>query len=303
MNKLEKFFGNPYRLFYHINFFHWIDFLSDKIYLQLLWRMEYGKKLDLDNPTTFSEKLQWLKLYDRRPEYTMMVDKVRVKEYVATVLGEDYIIPTIGVWDDPDEINFDALPNRFVVKCNHNSHIGMYICKDKSKMDVEKVKNGLRKGINENYYKKSREWPYKNVSRKIIAEKYIEPAPDSNDLPDYKFFCFNGEPKYCQVITGRESKMCIDFFDENWIHQPFHEPKEFPFAKEEPQCPRQYKRMWQAAKKLAQGKAFSRIDFYEVGDRIYFGEITFFPTGGMGGFSPEKYDALIGSLITLPKVM
>lgn len=273
---------------------------NDESFIKILWKINMNYPLNLESPTTFSEKMQWLKLYNHHTEFTMMVDKVKVKDYVASILGVEFIIPTLGVWEDPDMIDFDSLPEKFVIKCNHNSGTGMYICKDKSKMNINEVKDNLRAGLKENYYLKNREWPYKNVPRKIIAEKYIEPAPDTNDLPDYKFFCFNGEPKYCQVITGRESKMCIDFFDKEWNHQPFHEPKAYPFAEFKPKRPKQLEKMWNAAAKLAEGHPFSRIDFYEVGDDVYFGEITLFPTSGMGGFSPAEYDLIFGKLINLP---
>lgn len=259
-----------------------------------------GKWPNLENPQSFSEKVQWLKLHDRRPEYTIMVDKVKVKEYVAKVLGEDYIIPTLGVWDDPDKIDFNLLPEKFVIKCNHNSGTGMFICKDKRTMDIRRVKAELRKGLKENYYCGGREWAYKDVPRKILAESFVEPASGIDDLPDYKFFCFNGEPKYCQVISGRNTKMSIDFFDKDWKHQPFHEPHNYPFASIEPQKPKDYELMWNAAKKLAKDKPFSRIDFYQARDKVLFGEITFFPTSGLGGFSPEEWDYKFGSMIKLP---
>ncbi len=265
-----------------------------------------GYKLDLKNPKTFSEKLQWLKLYDRRPEYTIMVDKVKAKEYVANKIGEQYIIPTIGVWKDPEEIDFELLPNQFVLKCNHNSG-GLFICKDKTKVTPEKwadVKKKLRDSLHTNYYLMSREWPYKNVPRRILAEKYMEAISYENghkiDLKDYKFFCFGGEPKYCQVIGGRETKMVIDFFDENWNHQPFHEPHDIPFADVTPAKPKNYEEMRKLAAILSEDKPFSRIDFYDINGKIYFGEITFFPTAGMGGFYPEEWDRKFGDLILLP---
>lgn len=259
-----------------------------------------GYQLNLKRPKSFSEKLQWLKLYDRRPEYTVMVDKVKAKEYVASILGDEYIIPTLGVWEDPDEIDFDKLPDRFVLKCNHNSGLGMYICKDKSKMSIEKVKNELRKGLEEDYFKQNREWPYKDVPRRILAEQYIDPDPDINDLLDYKFFCFNGEPKYCQVINRHNDNLHIDFFDYNWNHQPFHEPRVYPHAEIGPKKPCHYEQMWEAARKLANNKPFSRIDFYDTGNHVYFGEITFFPTSGFGGFEPQEWDLKFGSWIQLP---
>lgn len=299
MNKLAFLIQNP-NVLKSVLLVRLSPFFTDKQFIKLQWRNSMSYPLNLDQPRTFSEKLQWLKLYNRRPEYTIMVDKVKAKEYVASILGEKYIIPTLGVWDAPEDIDFDALPDRFVLKCNHNSGTGMYICKDKSKMNVEKVKAELRKGLKENYYLKNREWPYKNVPRRILAEQFIEPKPGTNDLPDYKFFCFNGEPKFCQVISGRDKKMCIDFFDRNWNHQPFHEPHFYPFADETPQRPENLEIMWNAAAQLARREPFSRIDFYDIGTKVYFGEITFFPTSGMGGFNPIEWDYKFGEWITLP---
>ena len=276
--------------------------LPDEPYLRVRYRQEMGKRLNLTNPQTFSEKIQWLKLYDRQPEYTMMVDKYAVKDYVARILGEEFIIPTLVVWDNVEDIEWDKLPDQFVLKCTHDSG-GQVICRDKSILDKEEAVRILRWGMKQNYYRKTREWPYKNVPRRIIAEKYIKPAPGTDDLADYKFFCFNGEPRYCQVISGRGKKMCIDFFDMKWRHQPFHEPKNYPFADIEPARPMHFDRMQDAARQLTKGRAFCRIDFYEVGDKVYFGEITFYPTSGMGGFDPEEWDYSFGKWITLPKRM
>lgn len=173
------------------------------LYLRMRFKQRCGRSLNLAEPKTFNEKLQWLKLYNRKPEYTVMVDKYKVREYIAQMIGEEYLIPLLGVWDDPEDIDFDALPNRFVLKCNHNSGLGMCICKDKSKLDITKVKAELRKGLQQNYYLSSREWPYKDVPRKIIAEKYMEDA--SGDLKDYKFYCFNGEMKFVMINSDRNT--------------------------------------------------------------------------------------------------
>lgn len=273
--------------------------IPDKFYLQIEYKNKVGKSLNLKKTILFSEKLQWLKLYNRKPEYTIMVDKVKVKKYVAEKIGKEHIIPTLGIWDNPDEINFNTLPDKFVLKCNHNSGTGMCICKDKSKLDIPKVKEKLRKGLKENYFLKGREWPYKNVSRKILAEELLE-VPDNDDLYDYKFFCFNGEPEYCQVISSRNQVMSIDFFNKKWEHQSFHEPKEFPFAKVEPVKPVGYESMLDLARQLAKDIPFVRIDFYNVKGKIYFGEITFFPTSGFGGFDPDEWDLTLGKLIVLP---
>ncbi len=298
VNAVKMLFSRPWDLFdaFLEMYGGW---MPDKVYLRLIYRCRMGRWLNLKHPQTFSEKLQWLKLYNRRPVFTIMVDKYAVKDYVAKIIGEKYIIPTLGVWDRTDDIEWDKLPNQFVLKCTHDSG-GLVICKDKSKLNKEVAIKKLKSSLKQDYFKMWREWPYKNVPRRIIAEKYIEPKPDVNDLPDYKFFCFNGEPRYCQVITGRNTEMCIDFFDKDWNHQLFHEPKIYPFANPEPMKPAKYDKMWNLAQQLAHGLTFSRIDFYNVGNDVYFGEITFFPTSGMGGFDPDEYDILFGKMIDLP---
>lgn len=272
--------------------------LPDKLYLKMKFRWAMGYPLNLKHPRTFSEKLQWLKLYDHNPNYVKMVDKIEVKDYVAGIIGKEYIIPTLGVWKRAEDIDWDSLPNQFVLKCNHDSG-GLVICRDKSKLDKEAVIKKINKTLKTDFYKIGREWPYKNVQRRILAEKYIDPDPGTNDLPDYKFFCFNGEPCFCQVITGRSHNMCIDFFDKNWEHQSFHEPRIYPFADVEPLKPLHFVQMWDAAKELAKGTPFSRIDFYDTNNHVYFGEITFFPTSGMGGFDPMEWDEVFGNMIDL----
>lgn len=281
-----------------VHFFTW---LPDKLYLKLMFRCKMGYRLNLKSPLTFSEKLQWLKLYNRKPEYTMMVDKYAVKDYVASVIGEEYIIPTLGVWDKPEDIEWEKLPNQFVLKTTHGGgSSGVVICKAKSTFDKEKAINKLNHSLLHDIYRELKEWPYKNVPKRIIAESYIAPDPLLNDLPDYKFFCFNGEPKCCQVVTGRNAETGFDFFDRDWNHMSFREPRKYPLAKVEPKCPKQYNLMIEMARKLARGSYFSRIDFYNVGDKIYFGEITFYPTSGMGGFDPMEWDGVFGEWIQLP---
>lgn len=273
---------------------------SDKQYLQMMYWLHLGRKLNLKNPKTFNEKLQWLKLYNHKPEYTIMVDKVKAKEYVAKLIGEEHIIPTLGVWDDPDDIDFDALPDQFVLKCNHNSGTGMCICRDKSKLDIEKVKAELRKGLKENYFMRWREWPYKNVPRKILAEKFMVDE-SGTELKDYKIFCFNGEPRYCQVISDRNTDEKIDFYDMHWkrlvglvgLNDKVHN-SEYAIP-----CPESFENMKQMASLLAKSIPFSRIDFYEINHQAYFGEITFFPATGFGNFNPREWNVKIGDMITL----
>lgn len=264
-----------------------------------------GKKLDLEHPLMYSEKLQWLKLYDRRPEYTVMVDKVKAKEYVASVIGKEYIIPTLGVWDNPDRIDFDSLPNRFVLKCNHNSGLGMYICKDKSKLNIDEVKEGLREGLKQDFYVGGREWPYKDVPRLILAEEFLDPGPDSKHeggLQDYKFFCFDGQVKALFIAKDRDKgphSTKFDFFDEKFNHLPF--TNGHPNAEIMPEKPRMFEEMKMLAAKLSKGIPHVRIDFYEVNGHVYFGEMTFFHWSGFTPFVPEEWDYKFGEWLSLPQ--
>ena len=281
---------------------HYCTWIPDKTYLRIKFRMMMGYKLNLKDPKTFHEKLQWLKLYDRKPEYVIMVDKVKAKDYVASLIGEEHIVPTLGVWKDPDEIDFDKLPNQFVLKCNHNSGVGMYICKDKKSMDIEKVKSGLREGLKENHWAFSREWSYKDVPRRILAEEFLvdEKTSVGGDLNDYKFYCFNGKVKYCEVITGRNTKKQIDFFDLDWNHMEFNF-EGYDFADVRPTKPECFDEMIRIAGVLCKDLAYSRIDLYVANGNIYFGEITFFPASGFKEYYPKEWNRKLGDFITLPK--
>ncbi len=273
------------------------NFLPDKQYLKLIYRARLHKKLDLNNPQTYNEKLQWLKLYDRKDIYTTMVDKYAVKDYVAKILGEEYIIPTLGAWSSFDEIDFDSLPDQFVLKCTHDSG-GLIICGDKSKLDKVAAKNKIEKSLKRDYYKHGREWPYKNVPRKIIAEKYMVDE-SGTELKDYKFFCFNGEVKAMFISTGRGTENHYDdFFDADFNHLPVrkgHPYSDGPFEK-----PVNFEKMKELATILAKDMPHVRIDFYDVCGKIYFGEVTFFSGSGMIAFHPQEWDYTFGSWIKLP---
>ncbi len=272
--------------------------MSDEEYLSRKYQLYFGQKLDLQNPQTFNEKLQWLKLYNRKPEYTVMVDKYKVREYIAQELGEEYLIPLLGVWDNPDEIDFDALPNQFVLKCNHNSGLGMCICKDKSELDISKVKVELRKGLKQDYYLTGREWPYKDVPRKIIAEKYMEDV--SGDLKDYKFYCFNGEMKFVMINSDRNTSRPTraDYFDRdfNWLDFTWG----YSHAEVHPKKPEQFEKMVAIVEKLAKGLPHIRVDLYDCNGKIYFGELTFFDGSGFDKIEPLEWDYKIGKLLKLP---
>lgn len=417
------------------------NLLPDELYLKLTYRIRVGQRLNLDNPTLFCEKIQWLKLHDRQERYIKLVDKVLAKEYVASIIGDQYIIPTIGVWDRFEDIDFETLPEKFVLKCNHDSG-SIIICRDKASFDIDKARKKLNKRLRYDMYQWGREWPYKGVRRKILAEAFLEnneeddhldsgmldfdandndsipkrelvskkgvrisfrdtnwekipyecqcllnkviseklftddklvefsdslacilplseivffkvggqsrygeivlkkgyqiedftpseqetdygkwirlPAKGillvkenivfhintqkSQDLTDYKFFCFNGEPRYCQIISDRTNNEKIDFYDMDWVHQPFVgltpsvKNSGFEYSK-----PIAFDDMKQFAKQLCSGTAFSRIDFYEVNSKLYFGEITLYPASGFGAFSPTKWNRIMGDLITLPR--
>jgi hypothetical protein len=274
--------------------------LPNKLFLQMRYRLELGRKLDLKNPKRFTEKIQWLKLYNRKAEYTTMVDKYAVKGFVAKKIGEQYIIPTLGVWEHFDDIDFDKLPNRFVLKTTHGGGGGgIVICKDKNNFDKENARIILENSLKHSDWKPYGEWPYKNVPRRIIAEKFISNGYDE-ELTDFKFYCFNGEPRYCQVIADRHTKETIDFYDMDWKHQGFYglNPACEPAAKSMAK-PAAFETMKEIARMLAKDTLFVRVDLYAVSDTNYFGELTFYPASGFGVFTPDSADFDLGQLLTL----
>lgn len=290
-----------YRFILNANFGLY-DKMPDKEYLQKLFFAKMGVPLNLDNPKTFNEKLQWLKLYNRKPEYTMMVDKYLVRQYIAEKLGETYLIPLLGVWNSSNDIDFEALPNQFVLKCNHNSGLGMCICRDKSLLNYDKVKEQLEKGLKQNYYFYGREWPYANVPRKIIAEKYMV---DTNqcDLADYKVFCFDGKPEYIFVHTGRFHQHRQTVFDTKWKRLNITQAKDYgaPPAEYEISEPTCLREMLELSERLSQGIPHIRADWYIIQGKLLFGELTFFDGSGFSGFDNPEDDLLIGGKIKLPK--
>ena len=247
------------------------DCLPDKLFLSMKYRSVFLKKICFDNPIGFNEKLQFLKLYNRRPEYTLMVDKYKVREYITKTIGKQYLVPLLGVWNTSDEIDFEELPNQFVLKCNHNSGLGMCICNDKSKLNIKQVKKELENGMKQNYYLTGREWPYKDVSRKIIAEKFLE--SDSGGLTDYKIHCFNGVPKFVLVCCDRfaESGLTEDFYTIEWEHMSVKRP-DIPNSVIPLPRPEKLDEMIKLAEILSKDIPFIRTDFYCVEGKIYFSE-------------------------------
>lgn len=271
--------------------------ISDKLYIQFVFKRNMGMKLNLHNPETFQEKLQWLKLYNRKDIYTRMVDKYEVKEYVANIIGEEYIIPTLGVWNNADEIDFELLPNQFVLKTTHDSG-RVIICKDKNLLDIHNVITFFNERLNNNIFYSTREWPYKNVPHRIIAEKFIVDE-SGQGLKDYKFFTFNGKVEFFKVDFDRFKDHRANYYDINWNILPFEEKKCPRDVKRSCKSPLNYDKMLEIVRKLSQDIPFIRVDLYNINGTIFFGELTFFPDSGLGEFNPSKWDKELGSLIKL----
>jgi hypothetical protein len=272
---------------------------SDKVFLKLKYYTYFHRWLDFDNPKTFNEKIQWLKVYNRCSDYVNMVDKSKAKQYAAKIIGEKYMIPTLGVFETVDEIDFDKLPKQFVLKCTHDSG-GIVVCKDKTTLDIAGAKKKLKAGLRTNFFWKTREWPYKQVKPRIIAEQYMEDK-DTNELRDYKFFCFNGEPKIMFVATERQkegTETKFDFFDTDYNHLDIINGH--PMADVPPQKPKNFDLMLSLAMKLSQGIPHVRIDFYEVNGKVFFGEFTFSHWSGNMPFEPEEWDYQLGEWLSLP---
>ncbi|MBQ4361846.1 MAG: glycosyl transferase [Lachnospiraceae bacterium] len=301
VGKAFKYMGDPkYRFQIRRNRGDY-DSLPDEEFIRKEFKAYTGLDLNLEAPETFTEKLQWLKLHDRDALHTTLVDKAAVKDHVAGIIGAEHVIPTLGVYDVSAEVDFDALPDRFVLKCTHNSGLGMCICTDKSALDAEETRSKLGRGLAENYYLRFREWPYKNVPHRILAEQYMEDP--SGELKDYKIHCFNGEPKFVQVIGDRDiaAKTAtqriydFDWNDAGWTFGTY------PKSEKDIDRPQQLDQMRDFAARLSAGLKYVRIDLYEIGGTVYFGEYTFFPKGGCYAYNDEytrEIDMMLGDLIS-----
>ena len=298
-DRVERIKNNPRLLFLtlgHRGFFNW---MSDEKYLRIAFKICMGRELELAEPKAYSDKLQWLKLYDRKTTYTNMVDKYEVKKIVAEKIGEQYVIPTLGVWNHFDDINFDILPEQFVIKCTHDSG-GLVICKDKKKLNKRAAKKKIQGCLKHNFFWGQREWPYKNVVPRIIAEPYLEDSA-THEMRDYKFFTFDGNVKAFYIATerNREEETKFDFFDSDDNLLPFMNGH--PHADQTPKLPTQLNKMKFLATELGKGIPQVRVDFYEVDGKVFFGEFTFFHMSGMAPFNPEEWDYRFGTWIELPR--
>ena len=287
---------NPKRLFIRLGRNSFLRLLDDKTYIKMIYKVKFGRDLNVDNPKTFNEKLQWLKLYDRKPIYTAMVDKIEAKKFVAGIIGQEHIIPTLGVWNRFDDIQFDKLPEQFVLKCSHDSG-GLFICKNKKMFNAAEAKKVINKCLKQNYYWLSREWPYKNVQPRILAEQYMEDKTlSSSGLVDYKFFCFNGNPKLLYVSRGLDNHPTaeISFYGMDGIEKEYHRNDYKPYHNAI--MPSNFDEMKSIAKRIAAevDSPFVRIDLYSINGGIFFSEITLSPCSGMIPFEPMNADMELG---------
>ena len=301
MKDMLDFFTSRERIFKFFDNRHLLDWMDDEQYLKLAFRAKMGYPLNLENPRTFSEKIQWLKLYDRKPLYTQLVDKYAVRQYIAEKIGEEHLIPLVGgPWNSAAEIDFDALPEQFVLKCNHDSG-GLVVCRDKSSLDRETVKQKLDQHLKANYYMSSREWPYKDVKPCIIAEKYM--VDESGvELKDYKWYCFNGTPRFLLITTDRaeaDVPTKYTYFDMDYHVLPFYNSG--PHADKPIPKPETFDQMKRLAEILSAEMAHLRVDLYDINGKVYFGELTFYDSSGMAKFDPPEWDETIGSWLKLPE--
>jgi hypothetical protein len=299
MNNIIKVIKNPYKIFVYLAYKGLFKWLKDETYLKFMFRGTIGYQLNLKKPVTFNEKLQWLKVHDRKPEYTIMVDKYKVRQYVTEVIGENYLIPLLGVWDKFEDIDFNKLPDKFVLKPNHTSG-NIYICKDKSKIDMEILRKEIAKWLKREYYWYQREWPYKNIKPRIVCEKYMVDE-SCIELKDYKVLCFNGKAKLIEVHRGRFFDHRQDFYDISWNKTSISQGDAFSDISDDvmdkPKC---FDEMIELSEKLAGELIHVRIDWYIVNNKLYFGEITFFDGSGFDAFNDFNDDLMLGSWIKLP---
>ena len=292
MKSIKQIIGSvAFKLYYYC--------CPDKIYLNNKFKQVFGRDIDWKNPTTFNEKLQWLKIYDRNPLYTQLVDKYEVRKYIADKIGDEYLIPCLGVWDKFDDIDFDDLPNQFVLKCTHDSH-SVIICKDKASFDFNAARKSLSEHLKRNFYYNAREWPYKNVKPRIIGEQYMFECNHTKELKDYKFFCMNGQVKFFKIDFNREIDHHANYYDIDGNLLPFGEAFCPPDKDKKLEIPVQLKKMIALAENLSKDIPFLRVDFYSLSEaELRFGELTFYPGAGFGKFPPDEDDMNVGKLLHL----
>ena len=296
MSKLRTMIGmlkTPGKMVFPLGSMGLLNWLPDSKYVKLLFRGEMGYALNLDHPVTFNEKLQWLKINDHRPEYKDFVDKLKAKETVGRIIGNEYIVPIYGAWKNADEIPFDRLPDQFVLKCNHDQG-SVIVVPRKNDINRQHVTDTLNKKLKNNIYRGTREYQYKDIPPMVFAEKYL-----GDSIIDYKFYCFNGEPKflYCGQGLTSDHSLKIDFYDLNWKRMPFYRTDYHRLG--DIDKPEHLDEMISIAEKLSKGVPFVRIDLFEVDGRVFFSEFTLCPASGLMPFVPAEYDKIVGDMLDL----
>ncbi|MFF2018632.1 ATP-grasp fold amidoligase family protein [Paenibacillus sp. NPDC058177] len=288
----------PGKIIMYADYKGWLKKIPDRFYLKLMFWLRIRKKLNLKNPITFNEKLQWLKLNDKQERYNVYVDKYEVRKLVEKTIGSEYLVKLYGVYDSFEEIDFNELPKSFVMKCTHDSG-GVVICENKYSFDKASAQQKLNKSLKKNYFFNGREWPYKNIKPRIICEEYLE-SDVTSELLDYKFMCFNGKVKCSFICSNRNSVdgLKVDFYDLDWNEMDFE--RYYPKSKMKFTKPQNYCKMIEFSERFAKEIPFIRVDFYEVDGKLYFGELTLYPGSGFESFNPEKYDRILGDWISLP---
>ena len=274
-----------------------LNWISDKTYINILFFIQFGKKVNFKNPKTFNEKLQWIKIYDRDKKYVDYVDKYEVRKYVEEKLGKEVLIPLLWVGNQANDIPFDKLPEKFIIKCNHGSHTNI-ICNDKNNFQYNEAILKLNKWMKKSWYWYGREWPYKEVKKKIIVEKLMEDT-NTGDLKDYKFFCFNGKVELFKIDFDRFEKHKANYYDRNCKLLNFIEMDCPPDFSKKLDIPKNIEKMINMAEKLSADIPFVRVDFYNINNKVYFGEMTFFPAAGFGILEPKSWDNKMGKMIKL----
>ena len=295
MQKLSVYFRNPSRALVRLvqaSNRIW----PDKLYISTIYRLRFKRKLNWENPTSFCEKLNWLKIYDRRDTYASLADKYKVKSIVSQIIGGEYVVENYGVYDRWEDIDFSQLPDQFVIKATHDSG-GAFVCRDKSSFDFESTKRIISKNLTLNYFYHLREWPYKNIKPRIIIDRFLDDHT-GKELRDYKWWCFNGKPTY-MYCTIKGKNIFENFYDMDF--QPVEIDHGFPRHQPEFEKPSQFELMKELAEKLSQGIPFVRVDFFQVEEKVYFGEFTFYDWGGLHPFRNYQTDLKLGELIELPK--
>ncbi|MCM1262183.1 MAG: glycosyl transferase [Butyrivibrio sp.] len=296
---LKKMIDDPFAIFRFIMMNTYLSkLIDDKKYIESLYFLYYKEKLNLKNPQTFNQKLQWLKLNDRKSIHTVMADKYEAKKLVTDLIGQEYVVPTLQVYENVEDIKLETLPDQFAIKCTHDSG-STFLCRNKANFKWNAIKKKLKKAVSTNYFYRAREWQYKDIRPRIIVEPLLE-MQRGGGMADYKFYCFNGKPQFLYVSEGLDNHFTarISFLTLDWKFAEFRRTDYSDFD-EIPQKPAAYEDMLSCAEKLCRNEKFVRVDFYCIGKQVFFSEFTFYPNSGFVHFEPQEYDLKLGEMLNI----